>query len=228
MRFLRLPNHLTHGLSLIGIIALMIILTGAAVTQAEWTTGLITIPIAGLIAVAAGTLLSKSIFSSFTAHLYSLIYGMFSITYLLGRGMDEAMPWRERIFEIVVRQLAWFQAVVIENEASRDASVFVAQTAIIFWVLGYSASWFTLRRPRLWRAILPNGFVLLSIVYYYSGPDTTRMLLYLVSYVILALLYISRTHLLEEEISWQQNIVKYESGIRGFFLRNALLSLIHI
>jgi transglutaminase-like putative cysteine protease len=100
--------------------------------------------------------------------------------------------------------------------------IFVIHTTVAFWVLGYTAAWYTFRNPRIWRVVIPTGVVLLSVVYYYAGPKPLS--LYLAGYVVLALLFVARTHLADQEKLWRAASVRYESRIWFTFLRASLLA----
>ncbi len=206
----------------------MLIVAGLAVLQADWISGLQAVPLTATLSLVAGLALAKSRFPSRTAHLFSFVYGLFVIFYLIGDTFPESMIWRERIFDIVNRQVDWVQKAVNEG-TSRDGLIFVIQTSAIFWILGYSAAWYTFRKPRIWHVFIPTGLVLLSVVYYYAGPKQFEMSLYMAAYILLGLLFIARTHLSDQEKIWRASSVRYERGIWFNFMRSALVvSLISI
>ena len=189
--------------------------------QAELTEGTHVLALVGIVAVLAGLFLAKSNFPASTAHLYAFLYGLFAIFYLVGTTLPPDLEWRARVIEMVQRQLEWVDKAV-GGGTSRDGFIFVLQTAVVFWLLGYTAAWYTYRNPRVWRAIVPTGLVLLSVVYYYYGP---RPLLYsLAAYIAVALVFIARTHLTAQEQVWQSAGVRYEKGISHIFLRAGLLA----
>ncbi len=198
----------------------MIIISAAAIIAADLIDGLHILPMAATLALLAGTLLAKSRFSSNTAHFLSLVYGLFVIFLLIGSILPGELIWRERVFDIVSRQAAWLGK-AFNGGTSRDRLIFVIHTAAIYWLLGYTAAWFTFRKPRVWRAVIPTGVVLLSVVYYYIGPKPLP--LYLAAYIVLSLLFIARTHLAEQERDWKATAVRYEKGIWLTFVRAGFL-----
>ena len=198
----------------------MIMVSAAAIIEADLIDGLHILPMAATLALLAGTLLAKSRFSSNTAHLLSLVYGLFVIFLLIGSILPDGLLWRERVFDIFNRQAAWFGK-AFNGGTSRDRLIFVIHTAAIYWLLGYTAAWFTFRKPRVWRAVIPTGVVLLSVVYYYIGPKPLP--LYLAAYIVLALLFITRTHLAEQERGWRATAVRYEKAIWFTFIRAGFL-----
>ena len=145
------------------------------------------------------------------------------MTYLLGKDLPSAWTWQERIADLVGRQASWLSKVFSEN-SSRDGLIFVMHTSAVFWLLGYTAAWYTFRRPSVWRVVLPSGLVLLSVIYYYYGPKP--LVGYLALYTLIALIYVARTHLVAQERIWRVASVKYEKGIRFSFLQASFLAAI--
>ena len=122
---------------------------------------------------------------------------------------------------MISRQFQWLNKAV-GGGTSRDGLIFILQTSGIFWLLGYTASWYTFRKPRVWRVVLPTGIVLLSVVYYYYGAKP--LAIYLAVYALLALLYVARTHLVAQEKDWRSASVRYErTEVRFSFLRASFL-----
>lgn len=199
----------------------MVIISAYALFQADLTAGMEILLTIATIAFGAGFALSRSSFSGRTAFIYALVYGLFAMGYLLGtKYLPADMPWAERIGELIGQQRDWVQKAV-GGGTNRNSTVFAAHTSAIFWALGYSAAWYTFRNPRLWRVVLPSGILLLSVVYFYYGPKP--LALYLIAYLLLAMLYISRTHLAEQEVGWRQAAVRYERTTTFNFLRGGFL-----
>jgi transglutaminase-like putative cysteine protease len=225
---MQIRPRLEEGWSTLILLWAMMFISAYAIQQADLIAGLHIIPVVGTMAILAGTLLAKSRFSSNTAHLFALLYGVFVVFYLVGTTSSfEGMLWRERVLHaeegMIARQLVWFSKLV-DGGTSRDGLIFVFQTAVIFWLLGYTAAWYTFRHSHLWRAIIPTGLVLLSVVYYYAGP---RPLHYnLGVFALLAALFIARTYLVEQEKTWRSSAVRYETGIWFTFARAGLIAAV--
>ncbi len=213
--------QLREGWSTLFLLWAMLLVASTAIMQTELIDGLHIVPVAASAGMFAGLALARSKFKDRTAHLYSLIFGLFIVAYLVGTILPGELEWRERILEIFSRQMTWIEKAV-EGGTSRDGLIFVIQSTAVYWILGYTAAWYTFRHPRLWRVILPNGLVLLSVVYYYNGPRP--LLLYLGAYAILSLLYAARTHVVEQEGQWRAAAVRYDKGIWLTFLRAGLLA----
>lgn len=200
---------------------LLIATTAAALLAADLIDGLEILLVVGTGGLIFGLLLAKSSFPNRVAHIFSLTYGFSLIALMVGQILPEDLSWREKIINLIARQVEWLSK-AMSGGTSRDGLIFVLQTAGIFWLLGYTSAWYTFRKPRVWRVILPTGLVLLSVIYYYYGPKP--LALYLVVYVLLALIYIARTHLVAQEKIWRSAAVRYEPNIQLGFIRAAFLA----
>ncbi len=210
---------LEEGWSTLFLLLALIVITAMAIMQADLTDGTHVLALVGITAVFVGLLLSKSRFTPNQAHFIGLAYGFVVVGYLVGATLPGDQTWHERILDLFARQIDWLQK-AFGGGTSRDGMVFVLQTAAVFWLLGYTAAWYTFRKLRIWRVILPTGLVLLSVVYYYYGPKP--LLYYLAVYIILALIFVARTHLFEQESIWRAAAVRYERGIWFSFIRAGL------
>ena len=175
--------------------------------------------ITGSLAVLSGFTLAKSRFPLSTAVIYGFVYGLFVMTWQVGETYPDEMMWRERVADMVVRQIDWLQK-AFSGGTSRDALIFVMHTTLVQWLLGITAAWWTFRRLRLWWVIAPTGAVLLSVVYY-ASPWMTW---YLALFSLLALLFVAFTHLRDNQFGWRAARVHYNHTISGNFLRSSLLA----
>ena len=199
----------------------MLLIASAAVLQADLVDGMHILPIVVTLALVAGWLLAKSIFSDRTAHLFALIYGLCFVFFLVGSTLPYEGPWRERVLDLLGRQMEWLQK-AFSGGTSLDGIIFVIQTSALFWILGYLAAWYTFRRAHVWRVIVPIGVVLLSVVYYYNGPRP--LLIYLAIFTLLALMLVAITHLTAEQVEWRRASVRFDRAIQFDFLRAGLVA----
>lgn len=214
-------GRLREGLPSLFLVWAMLLVASIAILQADLVDGMYILPIVATLALVAGWLLAKSVFSDRTAHIFALIYGLFFVFFLVGSTLPYEGPWRERIIDLLGRQVEWLQK-AIGGGTPRDGIIFVIQTTSLFWLLGYLAGWYTFRRAHVWRVVIPMGIVLLSVVYYYNGPRP--LLVYLALYTLLALLFIAVTHLTAEQAEWRRAAVRYDRGIQFDFMRAGLLA----
>ena len=222
---MRIFPRLREGWSTVFLLIGMVLLSSIALRETEIISGLWIVPYISVLALLAGIALAKSRFKDGNAHIFSFIYGLFLLFFFVGLVLPGDLAWRERVGDIILRQGIWLRK-AIDGGTSRDGIVFVIQTTAVYWLLGYTAAWYTFREPRIWRVVIPSGIVLLSVVYYYNGPKPLP--LYLAAYVLLALLLVVRTHLTEQEKDWRAASVRYERGIWFDFLRAGFLTAILI
>ncbi len=212
--------RLKEGWSTLFLLLGMVSTAATALYRTDMISGLEIIPTIGITAVFAGLILAKSRFTARTAHFLSFIYGSFFLIYMLGGLMPASLSWNDRTASLINRTAYWIVQ-LLDGSTSRDRIIFVIHTSIIYWLLGYTAAWYTFRRPHVWRVVVPMGLILLSVVYYYTGPRQLWLLLML--YLFLALLYIARTHLSSKEAEWQETAVQYDRNIWFSFMRAAVM-----
>ena len=211
-RLLRTRAGWTTGLFLVG----MLIAAGWALVATEWTGGLDIVPWAGIAGLIAGALLGWSVFGAGVSHAFGTVYGLAWVGLLLSRQLPEGLTGKERIIELVGRLAEWIR-LAVTGGTSQDALIFVMLLSGLFWILGYNAGWYTYRRLRVWRTVIPIGVAALVIVYYYIGP--APLMGYVALYLLFCLLYVARSHLAEQEDTWLRERVSYDPEVRLSVLR---------
>ena len=151
--------RLAEGWSSFFLLMVMLLCAATSISAARWTDGLGNLATAGMLGLIMGLALAKSRFPAVIAHLFSLVYGVFTVSYLVGR-MVELFTWRERVVNLGERAVTWLTKAT-SGGTSRDSLMFVLLLAGLFWLLGHVAAWYTFRRPRLWRVLLPMGVAML-------------------------------------------------------------------
>jgi transglutaminase-like putative cysteine protease len=209
---------------------LMLVLTLAvavspavAMRWADWVPGLWVLQTISLYAVLSTFLLAKSRFSPRVAFLMNLIFGLFTLGLFCGLLLPPELPWHRKIPQIVVRQLNWLikaSNVIRDPEAadtSRDGLIFIMHTGALLWFIGSAAAWYTFRRLRIWRALLPSGLVLLITVANYYGDKPLESVL--VAFVFAAILHVVSSHYLVREQDWIRSRVVFNRGTQFDFLQ---------
>lgn len=171
-------------LSLI-VLMMMVLVSAIGLSAADWTDYLGFIPTIAFLGVVAGVGLARSRFSAVVAGIFGTCYGLFVVGVQLGRAMDPALIWRDRILALLGRVWELVRR-VIEGEPNDDPLMFVFLMAVLFWVTSTYGAWSVFRRGRFWPAVLPAGLVLFVNAYFYIG--SSRLEVYLAVYLILALL----------------------------------------
>jgi hypothetical protein len=192
-----------------------------SVAYADWMPGMAVSLWAVAFGALAGLLLAHSSFPSWTAHLSSLIYGLFCVAWIgvTRPGLVEVDDIRERVLQLVDRIIVWLRA-ALSNGTSNDSVIFVLIMSALFWLLAYSAAWYSFRKRRIWHVILPAGVTLFSNVYFYAKepPIWQFLLIYLVCVVVLLAL----SNLADREESWLRNRVRFTGSLRGGFIATGL------
>lgn len=193
-----------------------------SIIAGEWLPGLqVTLWVVAL-SVLSGMALSFSNFPSLAAHITSTIYGLFVIAVIGGIRADVAAagPWRDRIYLMADKIDSWVRQ-AINNGSSKETLIFLLLVAGLIWMLGYSAAWYSFRHRRIWHVVLPAGVTLLANVYQYTGDNS--MALYLVLYLVCALVLLVQSHFADRESEWLRERVRFSAGLRKNFLGAGLM-----
>lgn len=207
--------------TLIVLFAMLFAAVGSVVA-AEWMPGLGVIAWAAALGLLAGTALAYSSFPSWTAHLTSMIYGLFTLS-LIGAMhpsvITAADNWRARAMLLFQKISAWIEE-ALNNGASSEPVIFILLLSWMFWVLGYTAAWYSFRHRRIWHVILPTGVALFSDVYYYAGQNP--MAPFLLIYLLCAVTLLALSHLAEREAGWLQSRVRFSPALGRWFVAGGL------
>ena len=216
---MRYRFQLSEGWSSLFLLTGMLVCVTWAISSARWIGGMNIIQWVTVGAIVSGLLLAKSTFRGAVAHIFSAVYGLTWITYLVGTLFSPYLTWREKMLEQIMRVILWGQRVSSGGQ-SGDPLIFVLFISGLLWIISYVAVWCTFRSQHIWWAILPAGLTLL-VNLYYGPPDLGG---YLVGYLFCALMLIVRTYLYTQECDWHQDHVLYEFYIHFDFLRYGILA----
>jgi transglutaminase-like putative cysteine protease len=148
--------------------------------------------------------------------IISACYGVAIVAGTMILTMTDGAGLTDKVVDFVTRINEWVVEVRAGNQAQDDL-VFVLFLATLFWFLAHNTVWHVFRVDRVWRAIIPPGFVLL--VNNFAYLDDEPLDAYLILYVFLALLLIVRSHVDAREYEWYRNRVRYPRFMRQYFLR---------
>lgn len=222
--------ELPEGWLSLFLLFIMLISAALSVSTARWTDKLDNLTITAMLGLLAGLLLAKSRFPATIAHMFSLIYGLFAVGYLIGN-LIEQPTWRERLIALGERLMTWLTKAT-SGGTSRDSLMFVLLMSSLFWLLGYVAAWYTFRRSSLWRAVLPTGVAVLVNYYIYTDPgistrSTASLGPFVTLFMLAALLYAVRTNVFLRELEWRGHRAVYDVDVRIDFVRSgALLAVV--
>ena len=202
------------------LLALMLVALATSLRSAEWTDGMgLLLPIV-LSGFLLGVALSYSRWSGLFPVLQSLIVGAAVTLYWISQAPEIPLDLSTADRIILIGERLWMWLLLLfSDEPARSNLVFLLQLGFLLWWLGYLSAWAVFREGRVWRAIVPIGLVLLVNTYF--GPPGLG--LYLVIFVMSALLLAVRNFLAEREIIWRAERVRYANDIQLDFLRDGFL-----
>jgi transglutaminase-like putative cysteine protease len=109
----------------------------------------------------------------------------------------------------------WFTRALLSGESNADSAVFLFLLALLTFLLAYISFWLALRARRPWLAILANCTVLLINIGW-AGQD---MLLFLVFFLLLALLLLVRFNFAENLRTWRARRLRYSPDLGWDFMQ---------
>lgn len=203
-------------------LGLMLSSVAWAIEEADWVEGLSILQWSILGGMFLGLLLTRWELRRLLAHSLSLILGTSWLLFLLLRFVGPGLGWRDRWEILAARLLDWLQ-IALGGGVSGDNLVFLILMAALIWIIGYLSAWFLFRSHSAWPGVILSG-VAASINRYYGPPELN---LWLIMYLISALILLIRVALSVREKEWRGAKVIYWPGCTLDFLRDgALFSLV--
>jgi len=200
----------------LGLYFFLVMLSGLALKAADWADHLDLIAAVGMLGAVAGVALARSIFSGRVAFLFSTIYGLFIVGWEIGRTLDAALLWQDKIFGILGR-LGVFFSVIGQGEVNEDPLIFVLFLALIYWIMGCFGVWWIFRREGFWAAVLPLGVgIFLNQVFYVGRTNLDG---YLIFYVLIVLFLAARLVLWRQQLEWRENRAHVPENVPFFIIR---------
>jgi len=120
---------------------------------------------------------------------------------------------------LLVSLKIWFTHALVDGESNNDPAVFLFLLALLTFLLAYISFWLTLRARRPWLAILANCTVLLINIGW-AGDD---MLLFLVFFLLLALLLLVRFNYAENLRSWRVRRLRFSPDLGWDFMQTGAI-----
>lgn len=214
---------LEEGWSTLALLIAMMIAVSRVLAAAEWTAGLDSTLLIGVLAVFTGLALARTRWTGWGTLPFVAGYGIFLIGWLNGRQLEGFLTWQARINNLAAR--VWdFLVKAFSGGTSRDPLMFVVFVMAITWLIGLFAAWSVFRRKQVWPAVIPAGAALFINVYYYLGPNNLQV--YLLAYLLILLLLVARMHLYRQEVKWRAARVAFNPELRLDFLRASVLAAI--
>ncbi len=219
MRFRLKPEEGWLSLFFLG---LMLCSVAWAIEEANWVEGLSNLQWSILGGMFLGLLLARLELRRLFAHSLSLILGTSWLLFLILRFVAPGLDWRDRLEILAARLLQWLQ-IALGGGVSGDNLVFLILMAALTWIIGYLSAWFLFRSHSAWPGVVFSGVAAL-INRYYAPPELN---IWLMIYLIFALLLLIRVALSGREKEWREAKVIYWPGYALDFLRDgAIFSLV--
>ena len=219
--------RIKEGWATIAFLLIMLLCVAWSIQAAQWLeTGLDILQGVVLLGAAMGIVLAKSRTPRSLAHLLSLLSGVTWGAFLTARVLAIAanMPLPLAVQELEFR--IWdFLIVVTTGESSADNLIFLLLLTWLLWLAAYFCAWVVFRWQRVWWAVIVSGTALLINLNYAQ----VNLTVFLIGFLLSALLLVVRTSLAFYEQEWRRNGVSYSPELISSFLRAGLsLSILAI
>jgi transglutaminase-like putative cysteine protease len=204
------------------IVSALLLMPPLALGASEWPVEMkIVIPMT-LLSTVFGLILSRSQFGEFLALIISSIYGFCFVLLLTATTYEGGVDRGAR--GVLSRVATWLTDVTTDT-INPDDMVFTLLVAILFWFLGYNAAWHVFSIDRVWRVILPPGFILITNSLFYDG--NANLDVYVIAFLFLSLLLLANSNLNAHEWAWHRNNIPRPNKLRWqFMIMGALLAML--
>ncbi len=201
---------------------LLLVINGSAawtVTLAGWADGLEILPMVALGGLFIGWLLAIRRFSGPVALILNLGYGTVWVGYLSAR-LIHVPTWSLKLQWLGYRLTVWAMEAMRGGRGS-DPLPFVVLMGALVWLAASASAWYSFRTIRSWRALLPAGLITFVNAYYYLGPRP--LTLFLIAYLLGALLWLVTVHYEEQSYRWRLERVWFVPDLGVDILRAGLM-----
>lgn len=189
----------------------------------RWTDNLEIVIGLAFIGAVLGLALGYSRFSSQTAGFFGLIFTLFFVTWQLGKLTPSNYIWLERLWLLGDRM--WQNLVLfLRNQPLNDSILFLANMALLFWLIGISTGYQLTRYGKPWQGLIASGIALVVIDLYH--PPLAQSGVATAVFAVLALLLFSRMSYLKRAREWEQEQISVDSDTGFNLIRSSLIILI--
>ena len=201
------------------LLVLLLLVTSQRLYATSWAKGLEIPVLLTLLGSVLGLALGMSRFRPRSVFWFSTGYGGLLIPLLSGWILYKEIPWLERMLSLGGR-LGYALYQFFSGLPVPDSVLFIAFTAVCFWIISVSAGYALVRRASLAAGVLPAGITLLVIQLYDSGVGDQAVILAVFAFLGLALL--GRLRFVRRQAAWQGRHV-WVSAEAGTNLNLAIL-----
>lgn len=218
----RTPTKINEGISTAVLLGLLLISLTGSVAAVGWVDGLGMLIWPALGGMMIGILLAKLPLRGWLAHPLTILFAFgASIAFPLLL-LTEPAGNRAKLIFLLTRLRDWTIKVLGGGTAS-DNLIFVVQLVFFAWLFAQIAAWFVFRRHQVWGAIVLIGSALVLNLFY--APPQSGV--YLVLFLLSALLLLVRMNLHAMEHRWREASIGYAADIIfDFFQYGIMFSLL--
>ncbi len=206
------------NIMLVLLVAALVFILSSAVAHSGWTEKVYLVTWVGLGAIIIGLMLSRSLLPSVIAHIFSIIIGSGWSFWVVSHIAPAGWTWHQRWENLIQRIIQWY-LVAVNGGVSYDNEMFVLEMSLIVWLAGYVTIWTVFRHRQVWSALVPGG-VMVLIMFHYAPANLT---LYVLTFLVVAVLLVIRFNLMEQEEHWRAAHVFYRPDVRFDFFRGGVL-----
>jgi hypothetical protein len=181
---------------------------------AQWPLEMRTIVPVTIVGVLFGYAVSRSRFNELFALMTCLIYGVVVVIFIAGVNEPTNNPI-SGVYMVMQRVVEWVYD-AFTGGINQDDTVFTLLVGLLFWYVGYNASWHIFRIDRVWRVILPPAIILFGNMALYSGRNDLTP--YLLIFVMMSFLLLIRSSIENREIHWFYSGIRMPHSLRPQFL----------
>lgn len=211
---------------LAAIFLLLALLTAASrLVATGWTRDLSIIQVVTFFGVFAGLALGYSRFTPAVAVLFAVAYGSFTISWQLGTTLKDELLWLDRTL-ILSNRLGLIVYQILHREILHDSLLFLVIMSILFWLISVQAGYWMVRYGRSWEVVFPAGICIFVI--HAFDPLIFRRGLYLASFFVFALIYVSRMIFIHFQDRWKSNRTALPPQIGINFFRFTIIAVVLI
>lgn len=213
-----------EGFTIILLHLLVVLAASWAILRADWTEGLVTLPLISVVGALVGLLLAKAEAPDLASHLTAFWLGLAMVVLNTASAFPELGPtWHARLQELALRFEHWTEATA-GGEQSNDDYLFAILMGLTMWLVAYMSAWTLYRRQWLTSALVLPGFVILINIGYQPETGAPPLVLFLLAGGTL----IAAHFAYRRRVEWRNRGMPAPQTLRWSFLGlgfNAVLAL---
>jgi transglutaminase-like putative cysteine protease len=206
-----------EGWLALGLLLVMVLSLGWSVQRAGWIERLDYIVPLAFYAVLLGMVLALSRLSVAIVVPVSAVVGAALILWIVGGEYIPEQTQLDRLFALRAEAINWTR-IVLDEGYGPQLTPYAIGLGVVMWVTSFIAAYTLYRHHRVMDAIFLVGAALIANM----APSLRDLFIYLVLFVLAALLLWLRTALIGREEGWQRRRVNENAEVPGAILRSGI------